>query len=63
VCLPEALRVDLIKALQSLDSVRIDTVIGQVAKHDKTLQKKLSRLAENFDYPSILRALRMDGQG
>jgi CheY-like chemotaxis protein len=61
-CLPQALRSDLTEALVCLDSERIDAAIGQVAKHDKTLQKKLNRLAEEFNYPDILRALRKGGE-
>jgi PAS domain S-box-containing protein len=61
--LPEVLQSDLIEALESLDSARIDALIDQVGKHDKTLQKKLHQIAANFDYPNILRALLEGGQG
>ena len=56
--LPQALRDELKTALESLDSDRIEAVIGQVASHDANLQKTLSRLVDNFDYPSILKALQ-----
>jgi signal transduction histidine kinase len=56
--LPEALRSDLIAALESLDRDLIDTAIRQVGTHDPALQMNLSRLAKNFDYPAILEALR-----
>ncbi len=58
--LPEALRHDLVEALESLNSARIEAIIQQVATHDKTLQKPLSHLAENYDYPAILQALQKD---
>ncbi len=56
--LPEALRRELIEALENLDSDRIDTAIQQVATHNTTTQKKLSQLASNFDYQAILSALQ-----
>jgi signal transduction histidine kinase/DNA-binding response OmpR family regulator len=56
--LPEALRCELIEALENLDSERIETAVQQVATHDKTLQKKLSQLAGNYDYQAILSALQ-----
>jgi PAS domain S-box-containing protein len=55
--LPEALLGELKEALESLDAERIEAVIQKVAKHDQTLQGKLIHFTENFDYPSILRAL------
>jgi CheY-like chemotaxis protein len=58
--LPEALRSDLITALESLDRKHIDVAIRQVGALDQTLQINLSRLAGNFDYPAILEALRKD---
>jgi signal transduction histidine kinase len=58
--LPEALRSDLIAALESLDREHIDAAIQQVGAHDQALQMHLSRLAGNFDYPAILEALRKD---
>jgi CheY-like chemotaxis protein len=56
--LPEALRNELVEALDSLDSERIQKTIHQIAAHDQTLQKKLNQLAEDFDYPAMLAALR-----
>ncbi|MFH2140456.1 MAG: ATP-binding protein [Pseudomonadota bacterium] len=55
--MPSALRSKLREALVSLDSERIDAIIGQVSIHDASLHKTLSRLADNFDYPTILKAL------
>lgn len=55
--LPEGLRSDLATALESLETQRIARVIQQVASYDRKLQKTLSHLAENFDYPAILKAL------
>lgn len=56
--LPRELLRELIKALQSLDQEHIGTVIRQVLPYDLALYKTLSRLVENFDYPTILNALR-----
>jgi PAS domain S-box-containing protein len=56
--LPQELRNELIKALKSLEQEHISTVIGQVLPYDLVLYKTLSQLAENFDYPTILNALR-----
>jgi CheY-like chemotaxis protein len=55
--LPEALRNDLKDALKSLKSDRIALVIRQVEAYDQQLQNTLTRLADSFDYPAILRAL------
>ncbi|WP_083386119.1 PAS domain-containing protein [Methylomonas sp. LWB] len=56
--LPQELRNELIQALKSLEQEHIDTVIEQVLPYDLVLYKNLSKLAENFDYPSILNALQ-----
>jgi signal transduction histidine kinase/CheY-like chemotaxis protein len=56
--LPEALRRELEAALESLESERIEIVVGQVARYDKELFRSLTRLAQEFDYPAILKALR-----
>ncbi len=58
--LPEALRNELQKALESLESNRIDQAIQQVAAYDQELHQTLTQLAETFDYPAILRALSRD---
>ncbi len=58
--LPGELLAELEEALERLDSDRIEQLIQQVACYDPTLQKTLTRLAENFDYPTILKALRPD---
>jgi PAS domain S-box-containing protein len=55
--LPESLRQELIQALESLDSDRIEPLIQQVAMYDANFQKALTHLANNFDYPTILKAL------
>ncbi len=59
--LPEALRSDLIEALEILDGDRIQAVIAQVAIYDNALQRKLSLLAGKFDYPTMLQALGKRG--
>ncbi len=56
--LPQALRSDLVEALESLDKEHIDAAIRRVGDHDQALQARLSQLAGNFDYPAILEALR-----
>lgn len=56
--LPEDLRRELRAALKSLESERIAAAIGQVASCDSKLHKTLSHLAENFEYPAILKALQ-----
>lgn len=56
--LPEALRSELVNALESLDSEKISKAIRQVATYDQALFTALSRLADNFNYPAILDALR-----
>lgn len=55
--LPEALRNEMKEALESLESERIAGVIKQVGAYDRTLQKTLTQLTDNFDYPAILKAL------
>ncbi|GAB4253749.1 MAG: hypothetical protein Kow0065_00030 [Methylomicrobium sp.] len=55
---PEDLRNELIDALESLESERIETLLVSVGDYDPDLQKTLSGLAENFDYPTMLNALR-----
>lgn len=56
--LPTDLRSELGKALDSLEDKRINDAIGQVAAYDKELHKVLTHLAQNFDYPAILKALQ-----
>jgi signal transduction histidine kinase/CheY-like chemotaxis protein len=52
------LRCELRDALISLDSERIGAIVQQIATHDATLNKTLSRLVDNFDYLAILKALQ-----
>jgi hypothetical protein len=54
--LPQALRVELRCALESLEMERINALIAQVA--DAGLRGQLMRLAGDFDYPAILQALQ-----
>ncbi|MDP2771342.1 MAG: PAS domain S-box protein [Giesbergeria sp.] len=56
--LPPDLHRELHDAAESLEGERITAVIGQVASFDSKLHKTLSRLADNFDYPAILKALQ-----
>jgi CheY-like chemotaxis protein len=58
--LPQDLRRELHDALESLEGERITTVVGKVAAYDLVLHKTLSRLAGNFDYPAILKVLKMN---
>jgi signal transduction histidine kinase/DNA-binding response OmpR family regulator len=60
-CLPESLLRDLKEALESLEAGRIEAVIQQIATKDQALNKKLSFLAANFNYPAILRVLQKSG--
>ncbi|MES9969986.1 MAG: AAA family ATPase [Candidatus Thiodiazotropha sp.] len=55
--LPEDLRQRLNDTLVSLDNERIMAVIADLNETDPVLARTLKRLAENFDYPAILRAL------
>ena len=61
--LPADLRDALAIALQSLDSTRIDRVVAQVRAHNAPLADTLARLAEGFDYPTILKALQTPPHG
>jgi PAS domain S-box-containing protein len=56
--LPVELRAELQTVLQSLDSEKINAVIEQVATYDAELKVTLQHLADNFDYPAILKALK-----
>ncbi len=55
--LPGDLCGELKEALESLDSDRINAAIQRVSEIDAKLGRTLSQLAENFDYPVILKAL------
>lgn len=57
--LPADLQRELGDALESLEGELIITAIGKVATYDIALYKTLSRLAENFNYPTILNALQV----
>lgn len=59
--LPAPLRMDLKSALESLDADRIAEVVEHVGEYNKTLQKALTQLADNFDYPAILKVLNTTG--
>ncbi len=59
--LPEALRDDLIEALESLEIERINSAIQQVSTYDQALRVTLGHLASNFDYVTIMRALKAKG--
>ena len=58
--LPEASRRELKAALESLESVRVKSLIMEI--EDCELRRALSGLAENFDYPAILKALEASGK-
>ncbi len=59
--LPESLRTGLRSALESLETDRITRAIQQVGAYDKKLEKTLAQLANNFDYPAILKVLPENG--
>jgi hypothetical protein len=56
--LPKDLRGDLELAVKNLDSERIVSIIQQIAAYDQQLSATLTRLADNYDYPTILKMLR-----
>jgi CheY-like chemotaxis protein/anti-sigma regulatory factor (Ser/Thr protein kinase) len=58
--LPEDVRQQLHDALVSLDADRIAASIAEIGKTNPNLARTLKRLAENFDYPAILRALEAE---
>jgi CheY-like chemotaxis protein/nitrogen-specific signal transduction histidine kinase len=60
--LPEEVLNDLTEALQSLEPKRIEANIRRIALNDDVLSKKLSYLADNFNYPAILKAIQKKGQ-
>ena len=55
--LPAELRDSLTDALRNLDSERIAILILQIGEIDPALGQALSRLADYFDYPAILKLL------
>ncbi|OAI04926.1 hypothetical protein A1353_12120 [Methylomonas methanica] len=55
--LPASAREELKNALESLEPERIEKAIGLAAAQDSELRKTLGYLADNFDYPAILKAL------
>ncbi len=55
--LADAARGELKDALESLDGERIGAVIQRIGETNADLAQVLLRLAEDFDYPAILRAL------
>jgi PAS domain S-box-containing protein len=56
--LPEDILSDLELAVKNLDSERIGVIIQQIAAYDQQLNAILTRLADNYDYPVILKMLR-----
>jgi signal transduction histidine kinase/ActR/RegA family two-component response regulator len=57
--LPPDLRLELREALECLDAERISAVIQRVSSYDANLCKTLSHLADNFNYPDILKSLQL----
>lgn len=56
--LPPDLRNELCLALEALETDRINVAIQQAANYDAGLQRGLAQLADNFEYPAILKMLR-----
>ena len=56
--LPQAMRSELIEALESLEIERIQSAIRNIATYDPELQSKLLPLTRSFDYSAILKTLR-----
>ncbi len=55
--LPEALRVELREAVESLEVNAIAQALQHIGEHDPELEKSLTRIVESLDYPAILQAL------
>lgn len=55
--LPDPLRRELREAVASLDGDRIAAMLDRIGAVDREVARALARLAENFDYPSILGAI------
>ncbi|MDG4597165.1 MAG: PAS domain S-box protein [Candidatus Contendobacter sp.] len=58
--LPEALRQDLADALVTLNTERIDALIGRVAERDAALGQLLRRYTDNYDYDPIIKTLALN---
>jgi len=54
---PQNLREDLELAVKNLDSERIGGIIQQIAAYDLRVTAALTRLAESYEYPTILKVL------
>jgi PAS domain S-box-containing protein len=54
---PQNLRGDLALAVKNLDSERIGIIIQQIAPYDLRVTGALTRLAESYEYPTILKVL------
>jgi PAS domain S-box-containing protein len=54
---PRDLRGDLESAVKDLDSERIGCIIQQISAHDARVTAALTRLAESYEYPTILKLL------
>lgn len=55
--LPDPLRRELRESVASLDGDRIAAMLDRIGAVDREVARALARLAENFDYPSILGAI------
>lgn len=56
--LPKDILRDLELAVKNLDSEHIGLIIQQITAYDQQLKTVLTRLADNYDYPAILKMLR-----
>jgi CheY-like chemotaxis protein len=61
--LPEDLRTELKAALESLDADRIADIVQRIQPIDRSLYVTVAHLVANFDYPTILTALKTERQG
>jgi hypothetical protein len=61
--LPEILRWELLDALVTLDTARIDALIERVAEWDIAISQYFRWCADNFDYDLIEAVLRGESQG
>jgi hypothetical protein len=56
--LDDSLKSQLREALDVLDGEQLSTVIQRIGEKDQALAKLLKKFAGNFDYPTIMMALK-----
>ncbi len=58
--LPDVLRAQLHQAVVELDTVKVRALIAQVVKHDGDLGRRLTGLADSFEYNRLLEIIERD---